>query len=86
MMFYEIGWNIVRNGGLNKKTKYYSLGKNVFSGLILFRNNIYNVNWTYASLFHVSSLYKTNFFLPPPPPPPPPFFSLLGVPSPPPPN
>jgi hypothetical protein len=22
MVFYEIGWNIIRNGGLNKKTKY----------------------------------------------------------------
>ena len=29
MIFYEIGWNIIRNGGLNKKTKYYSLEKNV---------------------------------------------------------
>jgi len=27
-----------------KKTKYYSLKKNVFSGLILFIDNIYNVN------------------------------------------
>ena len=24
MVFYEIGWNIIRNGGLNKKkSKYY---------------------------------------------------------------
>ena len=26
------------------KTKYYSVEKNVFSRLILFRDNIYNVN------------------------------------------
>ena len=51
MIFYEIGWNIIRNGGLNKKTKYYSLEKNVFSRLILFRDNIYNVNWTSAQSF-----------------------------------
>jgi len=51
MMFYERGWNIIRNGGLNKKTKYYSVEKNVFSRLILFRDNIYNVNWTSAQAF-----------------------------------
>ena len=51
MIFYEIGWNIIRNGGLNKKTKYYSLEKNVFSRLILFRDNIYKVNWTFVQSF-----------------------------------
>jgi len=51
MIFYELGWNIIRNGGLNKKTKYYSLEKNVFSRLILFRDNIYSVNWTSAQSF-----------------------------------
>jgi hypothetical protein len=35
-MFYEIGWNIIRNGELNKN-KYYSVEKNVFSKLIVFR-------------------------------------------------
>ena len=50
MIFYEIGWNIIGNSGLNKKTKYYSLEKNVFS-IILFRDNIYNVNWTSAHSF-----------------------------------
>jgi len=50
MIFYEIGWNIVRNGGFNK-SKYYSLEKNVFSRFILFRDNIYNVNWTSAQSF-----------------------------------
>ena len=50
MVFDEIVRNIIRNDGL-KKTKYYSLEKNVFSGLILFRNNIYNVNWTSAQSF-----------------------------------
>jgi len=44
MIFYEIGLNIIRNGGLNKKTKYYSVEKNVFSRLILLRDDIYNVN------------------------------------------
>jgi len=44
MIFYEIGSNIIRNGGLNKKPKYYSVEVNVFSRLILFRDNIYNVN------------------------------------------
>ena len=33
---------------------------NVFSRLILFRDNIYNVNWTSAVFFHVSSLFNTN--------------------------
>jgi len=42
--FYEIGCYIIQNGGLNKKTKYYSLEKNVFRRLILFRDNIYNIN------------------------------------------
>jgi len=51
MIYYEIGWNITRNGGLNKKTKYYWVEKNVFSRLILFRDNIYNVNWTSAQTF-----------------------------------
>ena len=51
MIFYEIGWNIIRNGGLNKKTKYYSLEKNVFSRLILFRDNICKVNWTFVQSF-----------------------------------
>ena len=27
VLFYEIGWNIIRNGGSKKKTKYYSLEK-----------------------------------------------------------
>ena len=44
MIFYEIGWNIIRNGGLNKKTKYSSLENSVFSRLTLFRDNIYNIN------------------------------------------
>ena len=52
MLFYEMGWNI-RNGGLNKKSKYYSLEENVFSRLILFRDNIYNVNWTSAQSFFI---------------------------------
>ena len=34
-----------------EKTKYYSLGKNAFSRLILFKDNIYNVNWTSAQSF-----------------------------------
>ena len=51
MILYEIGWNIIRNGGLNKKTKYYSLEKNVFSRLILCRDNIHNVSWTSAQYF-----------------------------------
>jgi hypothetical protein len=51
IIFYEIGWNIIQNGGLNKKTKYYSLENNVFSRLVLFRDNIYNVNWTSAQSF-----------------------------------
>ena len=51
MIFYEIGWNIIRNGGLNKNTKYYSLENNVFSRLTLFRDNIYNVDWTSAQSF-----------------------------------
>ena len=51
VLFYEIGWNIIRNGDLNKKTKYYSLEKNVFSRLILFRDNIYNANWNLHCLF-----------------------------------
>ena len=34
--------------------------KNVFSRLILFRNNIYNVNLTSASLFYVNLLFNTN--------------------------
>jgi hypothetical protein len=51
MIFYEIGWNIIQNGGLNKKTKYYSVEKNVFSTLILFTDNIYNKNWTPAQSF-----------------------------------
>jgi len=50
MIFYEIGWNI-RNSGLNKKTKYYSVEKNVFSRLILFRDNMYNMSWTFAQSF-----------------------------------
>ena len=32
----------------------------MFSRLILFRDNIYNKNWTSASLFHVISLFNTN--------------------------
>ena len=51
MIFYEIGWNIIRNGGLNKKTKYNSVEKKVFSRLILFRDKIYKVNWTTALSF-----------------------------------
>jgi len=51
VLFYEIGWNIIRNGGLKKNTKYYSLEKNMFSRLILFRDNIYNVKWTSAQSF-----------------------------------
>jgi len=51
MIFYDVIWNIIRNGGLNKKTKYQSVEKNVFSRLILFRDNIYNVNWTSAQSF-----------------------------------
>jgi len=51
MIYYEIGWNSIRNGGLNKKTKYYSVEKNVFSRIILFRDNIYKVNWTSAESF-----------------------------------
>jgi len=51
MIFYKMGWWVVRNGGLNKKTKYYSVEMNVFSRLILFRDNIYKVNWTSAQSF-----------------------------------
>jgi len=51
MVFYEIGWNIVWNGVLNKKTKYYSSEKYVLSRLVLFRDNIYNVNRTSAQSF-----------------------------------
>jgi len=50
MIFYELVWNIIQNGGL-KETKYYSAEKNVFSRLILFKDNIYNVNWTSAQSF-----------------------------------
>ena len=50
MIFYEIGWNIVRNGGL-KKNKYYSVEKNVFGRIIMFRDAIYKVNWTSAQSF-----------------------------------
>jgi len=51
VLFYEIGWNIIWNDGLRKKTKYYSLEKNMFSRLNLFRDNIYNVNWTSVQSF-----------------------------------
>ena len=51
MIFYKIGWNIIRNSGLNKKTNYFSVEKNVFSRIILFRDTIYNVNWTSARSF-----------------------------------
>ena len=34
-----------------KKNKYSSLENNVFSRLILFRDNTYNVNWTSAQSF-----------------------------------
>ena len=52
MIYYEIRWNIIQNGGLNKKKpKYYSVEKNVFSRLILFRDNIYKVNWISAQSF-----------------------------------
>jgi len=44
MTFYEISWNILRNGGLNKKLNSIQWGKNVCSRLILFRGNIYYVN------------------------------------------
>ena len=47
MLHCDILWNrlnIIVNGGLNKKIKYYSLERNVFSILILFRYNSYNVN------------------------------------------
>jgi len=33
------------------KSKYFSLGKNEFSRLTLFRDNIYNENWTSAQFF-----------------------------------
>ena len=33
-----------REWWFKEKTKYYSLEKNMFSILILFRDNIYNVN------------------------------------------
>ena len=52
MIFYGTVWNIIRNEGLNKKkTKYYSVENNVFSRIILFRDNIYKVNWTSAQSF-----------------------------------
>jgi len=51
MIFYEIGWNIIRNGGLKRKLNTYSLEKNVFSILIMFRDNIYKVNRTFAQSF-----------------------------------
>ena len=43
MLHYDILRNRLKyytNGGLNKKTKYYLVEKNVFSRLILFRDNI----------------------------------------------
>ena len=51
MIFYEVSWDIILNSGLNKKPKYYSVEKNVFIRLILFRDKIYNVNWTSAQSF-----------------------------------
>ena len=51
MIYYKMGWNIIGNGGLNKKTKYCSVENNVFSRQIVFRDNIYNVNWTSAQSF-----------------------------------
>ena len=50
MIFYEIGWNVKQNGDL-KKTKSFSVEKNVFSRIILFKDTIYNVNWTSAQYF-----------------------------------
>jgi hypothetical protein len=57
MIFYEMCWNVIGNGGLYKKTKYYAMEKNVFGRIILFRDNIYNVNWTSAQSF------SCNFFI-----------------------
>ena len=54
MLHYDILRNRLKyytNGGLNKKTKYYLVEKNVFSRLILFRDNIYYVNWISAQSF-----------------------------------
>ena len=51
MLFYEICWNIIRNGGLNKITKYFSVEREMFSRIILSMDTIYNVNWTSAQSF-----------------------------------
>ena len=46
MIYYKIGLNSIWNGGLNN-----SVEKNVFSWLIVFRYNMYNVKWTSAQSF-----------------------------------
>jgi len=54
MLHYDILWNRLKyytEQCFKYKTKYYSVEKNVFSRLILFRDNIYNVNWTSAQSF-----------------------------------
>jgi hypothetical protein len=43
MIFYEIVSNIIRNDGLNKKLITIQW-KKLFNRLIVFRDNIYNVN------------------------------------------
>jgi len=51
MLRYDILWNRLKcykERRFKLKTKYYSVDKNVFSGLSLFRDNIYKVNWTSA--------------------------------------
>jgi len=52
----RIAWNIIRNGGLNKNSKYYSVENNVFSRRVLFRDNIYNINWITAQSFSCKSI------------------------------
>jgi hypothetical protein len=50
----DILWNRLKyytERWIKQKTKYHSVEKNVFSRLILFRDNIYNVNWTSAQFF-----------------------------------
>ena len=51
MLFYKIGWNIIRNGGLNKNLNTIHWKRICLVDFILFRDNIYNVNWTSAQSF-----------------------------------
>ena len=60
MVCYKIGWNIIRNGELNKKTKCSSVEKNMLVDLlclgIIFTTWIEHLH----SVFQRSSLFNTN--------------------------